>query len=239
MRSTVPEKLRSRWQRTVDKLVELNALSALPPPHSSSEIFLAQIIETYMMSLTCSSLLPWFKSSTAKADRAIHLQIICLRDRTQTDFGIPAEFQINHDNAVQELALLPTVSTPVEKLLILKNTSSLIRQNIQINIDKNNYDTELELATDDLITIIVWVIVQASRFYLDIPADIRYIMNFHFVSSSCSHLGYTLCNFRVSLIILLSYICTFHASISGCNSLVRRFGKNIGNSDNCVELYNS
>lgn len=206
MRSSVPEKLRKCWQRTVDELMELDALSSLPPIHSSSEIFLAQTIETYMMSLVCPTILPWFKSSTAKADRAIHLQIMCLRDRSQTDFRIPAEFQTNHDNAIHELCLLPTVSTPVEKLVILKNSSTLIRQNIQMNIDKNNYDGDMELATDDLISIIIWVIVQASRTYLDVPADIRFIMKFHFVSSSCSHLGFSLCNFRVAIAYLVDLV---------------------------------
>jgi hypothetical protein len=36
---------------------------------------------------------PWFKASTSKGDRAIHFIILSLRNRTQSDIGIMAEFQ--------------------------------------------------------------------------------------------------------------------------------------------------
>ena len=100
---------------------------------------------------------------------------------------------------MQEICKLQHVLTPVEKLAVLKNVSTLVRENVQKNFERNCYTSDIELATDDLITILIFVIVQASRVYIDIPADIRFILKFHFVSSSQSHLGFTLCNFRVAI----------------------------------------
>jgi hypothetical protein len=74
-----------------------------------------------------------------------------------------------------------------------------IRENVQRNLDSKFPHDDIEMSTDDLISILIWIIIEASHNYLDIPADIRYVLKFHFVSSSTSHLGFILCNFQVAL----------------------------------------
>lgn len=237
MRSSVPENIQKHWHRATQAL-EAEGVLTTPDmlPLLSFEScdyasLLGQIVEMYMMRLISPYILPWFKESTAKADRALHLQIMCLRDRSQSDLGIPAEFQANHDNAVAALCKLEQAITPLEKLHVLQKVSSIIRQNVQINVEKNGFLSYMELATDDLIAIIIWVIVQASFVYIDVPADVRYIIKFHFTESSCSSLGFTLCNFRV-LDILFRFcvnplvICTTHPPI-GCDRMVRRSSKTV------------
>jgi hypothetical protein len=215
MRSSLPEKIKEIWRINTEKLSEMNLVSYLPLPvyHEPFDMILGQIVEYYIMSKAAETLLPWFKHSTLRADRAMHLQILCLRDRSQSELGIIGEFQSNQDNAIKELCKIESSMTPLEKLIVLKNVCSLIRQNIQINIEKNNYSQDIEMSTDDLISIIIYVIIQASYVYIDIPADIRYILKFHFVNTSCSELGFTLCNFRVCvhmIIPIISYTKYIH-----------------------------
>ena len=197
LRSSLVTEIQNKWSEVTEALKESGMMSVVT--EDDSDIRLGQVVETYMMNKIAPTMLPWFKNSTHKADRAIHLQIMCLRDRTQSDLGVPAEFQTNHDNAIREICHLQHVQTPVDKLSILKRVSTLIRENVQKIFERNNYTSDMELATDDLITIIIYIIIQASRVYIDIPADIRFILKFHFVSSSQSHLGFTLCNFRVAI----------------------------------------
>ena len=197
LRSSLVTEIQTKWNETTEALKELGMMSVVTK--DDHDIRLGQVVETYMMNKIASTMLPWFKDSTYKADRAIHLQIMSLRDRTQSDLGVPAEFQTNHENAIREICHLQHALTPVDKLSVLKRVSTLIREDVQKNFERNNYVSDVELATDDLITIIIYIIIQASRVYIDIPADIRFILKFHFVSSSQSHLGFTLCNFRVAI----------------------------------------
>ena len=197
LRSSIVAEIRAAWLKATEALKDIGMMSVVS--RDDNDIRLGQVVETYIMNKIASTMLPWFKDSTHKADRAIHLQIMSLRDRTQSDLGVPAEFQTNHDNAIREICQLRHAQTPVDKLSILKRVSTLVRENVQKNFERNNFMSDMELATDDLITIIIYIIIQASRVYIDIPADIRFILKFHFVSSSQSHLGFTLCNFRVAI----------------------------------------
>ena len=148
MRSSFITEVQENWMGVTESLKQAGMTALLPK--DSDESLMGRIIETYIMNEISPTILPWFKESTAKADRAIHLQIMCLRNRSQTDLGIPAEFQAQHINAIAALARLQHATTPVDKLVVLKNVSSMIRYNVQMNIDRNGYRSEVELATGSL-----------------------------------------------------------------------------------------
>lgn len=85
----------------------------------------------------------------------------------------------------------------MDKLLVLKKTVTGIRECVDRNVRRNFASADVELSTDDLVLLLIWVIVQTAAVYADLPSDLRYITEFHYVSSSRSQLGFTLCHFQV------------------------------------------
>jgi alpha-tubulin suppressor-like RCC1 family protein len=78
----------------------------------------------------------------------------------------------------------------------------MIREAIDRNVRENFPDkSDLEMSTDDLIMAIVWVVLQAflTEGLDDLLSHIRYISQFHFVSSPTSRLEFVLCHFQVAL----------------------------------------
>ena len=88
--------------------------------------------------------------------------------------------------------------TPVDKLLVLKKTVTGIRECVDRNVRRNFANADVELSTDDLVLLLIWVVVQTAGHYGELATDLRYISDFHFVSSSRSQLGFTMCHFQVS-----------------------------------------
>ena len=120
---------------------------------------------------------------------------------TQSDLGVQPSFQADQ-SATKELPKIKQALTPVDKLLVLKRTVGLIREAIDANVRVNYPDnSDLEMSTDDLVIVVVWVIVRTclDEGLYDFASEIEYIAQFHFVSLPTSHLEFTLCHFQVAL----------------------------------------
>lgn len=88
--------------------------------------------------------------------------------------------------AIVEIRQLPSAVTPIAKLAVMRRVVSKIEEAVQAQV-KNNGDSDIiEFTTDDLIQVLSFVIAHASPQYQTLAADVRYIREYHFVSSSAN-----------------------------------------------------
>ena len=78
LRSSTVAEIQQQWFHATQGLrtLGMNAIVS----NDGGEIRLGQVVETYMMNKIAGTMLPWFKASTSKADRAIHLQVPFLQN---------------------------------------------------------------------------------------------------------------------------------------------------------------
>lgn len=164
-----------------------------------------QLIENYIMTILSSLLYKNICGTLASNNEKYLYTVKKLSSWTQTDFNIPMEFQVYHTDIVQYLIdELPRALKPIDKLIIFKNSIIKIRYNIENNIKLKFYESSLELATDDIITILIYILIQVSLQYEYIYYDINFTLKYHFVSSSKSEIGFCLNHFLVAVTFLLS-----------------------------------
>ena len=73
-----------------------------------------------------------------------------------SDLGIAPELQCSQTEAIRELVALKTAETPVDKLLVLKRAVRHIRARIDKNVFRKFPNEDVELATDDIVLIVIW-----------------------------------------------------------------------------------
>ena len=192
--------MEAQWKKTTDRLVRANAISTtLSNDFDTATQQLGQVIESYMMHSVAGTIYPWICEQFLEEDDAVLSVIEMMQNCTQTDLGIRPELQCCQQNAVATLCTLGSAETPVDKLLVLKNTISLLREAVDKNVRRNFPGQDVEMATDDLVVLVIWIVTQTYPYYKQLPADIRYISEFHFISSSRSQLGFNLCHFQVAM----------------------------------------
>ena len=217
--------LRLQWKRATDKLCRCkNLVATLGNPIDVTRRLIGQIVESYLMHSVAGTVYPWICACNAEKDKGIFNYMQTLRYHTQSDLGIASTLQCNQSEAIKRLSALRSADTPVGKLIVLKRVVQHIRTSIERNIRKKFPSDDIELATDDIVLLIIWCLLQLSLSpsnsctpgcFLDpletekdkekenstdrtFLSDLNFAMDFHFNASSTSELGFTLCHFQVA-----------------------------------------
>ena len=217
--------LRLQWKRATDKLCRCkNLVATLGNPIDVSRRLIGQIVESYLMHSVAGTVYPWICVCNAEKDKGIFNYMQTLRYHTQSDLGIASTLQCNQSEAIKRLSALRSADTPVGKLIVLKRVVQHIRTAIERNIRKKFPSDDIELATDDIVLLIIWCLLQLSLSpsnsctpgcFLDpletekdkekenstdrtFLSDLNFAMDFHFNASSTSELGFTSCHFQVA-----------------------------------------
>jgi alpha-tubulin suppressor-like RCC1 family protein len=192
--------MEAQWKKTTERLVRANAISAtLSNDLDTATQQLGHVIESYMMHNVAGTIYPWICEQFLEEDDAVLSVLEKMQHCSQTDLGIRPELQCSQQNAIDTLCTLGSAETPVDKLLVLKNTISSLREAVDRNVRRNFPGADVEMATDDIVLLVIWIVTQTYPYYKQLPADIRYISEFHFISSSKSQLGFNLCHFQVAM----------------------------------------
>ena len=214
--------LQLRWQRATDRLCRCSALTATigSSSHSSKQL-IGQVLESYLMHHVADVVYPWMCACRAYQDTRIYNYMETLRYHTQSDLGISSELQSIQAEAIKELRTLQLADTPIDKLLVLNRVVRHIRKRVDRNVERKFSSDDIELATDDIVLLIIWCLLQLQLQFSLHPrssqnilneksehhitqdktffADISYIANYHFNASSTSESGFTLCHFQVAV----------------------------------------
>ena len=166
--------LQAQWSRTVDRLIRSGSLSYTLDSNSDTlRSQIGQIIESYIMHGVYRAVYPWLQQVHRKASLAQWRTIVYMKPATMSDIGIRPEFQCPLWEPTQLLKLIGLSHTPVDKLLVLKKTVTSIRECVDKNVRRSFSSADVELSTDDLVLLLIWVIIQASGSYHDLPTDLR------------------------------------------------------------------
>ncbi|CAM9233781.1 unnamed protein product, partial [Discosporangium mesarthrocarpum] len=120
----------------------------------------------------------------------------------KSDFGIKASFQCNLTEASRSLCRLSSHTTPMDKMLQLKECVRNIHASLQVHLDTHpqyHQDDSLQLATDDLVLLLAFSIVGAYPWSCCLVNELRYIKAFHFCASDTSALGFALSTLEVAV----------------------------------------
>ena len=125
---------------------------------------------------------------------------------TQADLKIKPEFRCNLSPAIAALGLLRTSVTPLEKLHCIRDVSLTVQRCLERHLEDNNVDLgSVEFATDDMLDMLLWVIIQGQfdQHTIELPAHLAYITRFHFAAEDgeleMSRLGYYAANVQQAL----------------------------------------
>lgn len=205
--------LQLQWQHATEKLCKCSALVSTLGNGGDTKRLIGQIIESYLIHSVSQTVYPWMCTHRAEEDNETYSYMETLRYHTQSDLGISSELQCCQIEAIKELRTLCTANTPVDKLLVLKRTVRHIRLRIDRNVQRKFPFDDVELATDDIVLLIVWCLLQLSSTpyqsqqeafggktgaYNCFLSDLVYAATYHFNTSSKSELGFTLCHFQVA-----------------------------------------
>lgn len=198
---SLAQSIHAQWQRATDRLIQSETLSfALDSSISIARNQIGQIIESYLMQGVYNTVYPWLQLTHSPKNEDITNVISLLKTITMSDIGLPVEFQCSLHDAVGILRTIGTVHTPLDKLLVLKTTVSVIRECADNNATLNFPGLDMELSTDDIVMFLIWVIIQCTiTGYRDLATDLQYVRDYHFVSSSKRQLGFTTCHFQVAM----------------------------------------
>lgn len=192
--------LRSRWEKASDRLSRVAALTvALGADQETAKQLIGQIVESYMLHNVAHTMGPWLSSLHAKQNNLLDQVLRVVKPCSQADLGVAPELEAPQHEAIKELKLLSGAKTPVDKMLLMKSTVKMIRESVDRNVQKNFPGADVDMATDDLVLVLIWIIAQAYPDYTGLFDDVIYVSEFHFVSSSRSQLGFNLCHFQVAL----------------------------------------
>ena len=161
-----------------------------------------QIIESYLLTKS-NDFLPIIvrKRYGDGNDRVVHKirqRYSCL---SQSDLGIRSEFQAPQSEAIQELLGLSDAIAAADKMLRLKRCVTFIQDAVERNVAKKFPSSSSEFATDDLVLVIIWLLIQVTTYYQYsfIFTDLCYCVDFHFNSMSTSEANFNLCHFKVAV----------------------------------------
>lgn len=135
------------------------------------------LIECYIMTHLHDSVHPWFQHQCSANEARMSNLLYRLRTFTQHDCGVQPDFQCNLDGAVKALAKLAAVATPLEKLLVLKNTVRKVQSSVQRSLIRRVSSAEElpNLTTDDLVLLLVYVIIRCAPHASSLITEIHYI----------------------------------------------------------------
>lgn len=184
---TSPAAVKRRWK--------LDAESA------SFRVQVQEVVESYVMRRLHRPIFALCQSRAKTDDRKLCDAVMLHRNSTKSAFGVCEEFDCSTAAAENELRRIDTCRTPLEKAQCLAATSTLIKSAVEDHyrriLERHPDRTYKEFATDDLLSIIIYVLVRVGNVRTDLFACFEYIETFHFSSITTTALGFHVAHFQV------------------------------------------
>ncbi|EGB04693.1 expressed protein [Aureococcus anophagefferens] len=212
------------WRRGRDGLLAAGAGRAL------GALRVSQVVETYLLRALHDVVYPWLLRRCARDEQRLlgalmrrkrpvsweflarlRTSLISVESKRR-DVRVP-RYACDLDAATRAAAEgLRAASSPLDKLLGMKRVTACITAELTRDVERT-YERRLrlrdagapapappELATDDLIDLIVHLLVshRDASSVPNLPTDLKYVQMFHFVEVSTSALGFFLSNFEVA-----------------------------------------
>ncbi|XP_067292135.1 ankyrin repeat domain-containing protein 27 isoform X2 [Pseudorasbora parva] len=155
---------------------------------------LKQAVEMYIHHGIHDLLFRYVGTLEASRDAAFNKTTRSLQELQQKDLGVKSEFSINILRAKRELNQLNICTSPLQKLLCIRKVILTIMQS------NRRQDTAVSIeamCADDLLLVILYLLIKT-----EIPnwmANLSYIKNFRFRSSSKDDLSYYLSSFEAAV----------------------------------------
>ncbi|XP_064807433.1 ankyrin repeat domain-containing protein 27-like isoform X5 [Oncorhynchus masou masou] len=152
---------------------------------------LKQAVEMYIHHGIHDLIFNFVGTLEASQDSAFNKTTRGLQDLQQKDLGFKSEFSINIPRAKRELSQLNHCTSPLHKLLCLRKVGLAIMQSPSSSVSIE------AVCADDLLSVILYLLVKT-----EIPnwmANLSYIKNFHFCSSTKDELSYWLTSFEAAV----------------------------------------
>jgi len=228
------------WQRGRDELLRGHAGHILGLDGATAALRVAQVVETYLMRRLHDTVYPWLLRRCGKDERRFVDALRQARCGRRRDISAPKYACDLDDETRKAASALRDATSPLDKLLCMKRVTSALTRDVDrtyqqrlLRVSDGPVPIVPELATDDVIDLIVYLFVshRDTRSIPFLPTDLKYIQMFHFVQVSTSALGFFLSNFEVANDVLLDkdnakttlpYSCSSHraplTSDKGCPS---------------------
>eukprot|EP00163_Fabomonas_tropica_P013586 TRINITY_DN2512_c0_g1_i9.p1 TRINITY_DN2512_c0_g1~~TRINITY_DN2512_c0_g1_i9.p1 ORF type:complete len:300 (-),score=39.13 TRINITY_DN2512_c0_g1_i9:168-1067(-) len=127
---------------------------------------LSLAIRSYFLSGVYDKLMPDIEKMEEEEDTLLSDCLNQATNITATDLGIRVEFQCPLPEAVHSLSQLNNFTTPREKLLCLKDTTSLITSAVDQYLSHFKMKETIAFSTDDLLPLLIYVLIQAKPAHL-------------------------------------------------------------------------
>lgn len=150
-----------------------------------------QAVEIYVHHDIYDLIFKYVGTMEASEDAAFNKITRSLQDIQQKDIGVKPEFSFNIPRAKRELGQLNKCTSPQQKLLCLQRVVQLMTQSPSQRV---NLET---MCADDLLSVLLYLLVKT-----EIPnwmANLSYIKNFRFSSSTKDELGYCLTSVEAAI----------------------------------------
>uniref|UniRef100_A0A8D0H6M3 Ankyrin repeat domain 27 n=1 Tax=Sphenodon punctatus TaxID=8508 RepID=A0A8D0H6M3_SPHPU len=157
----------------------------------SQMYLLKQAVEMYVHHDIYDLIFKYVGTIEASEDAAFNKIARSLQDLQQKDIGVKPEFSFNISRAKRDLGQLNKCTSPQQKLFCLRKVVQIIMQSPSQRV---NVET---VCADDLLSVLLYLLVKT-----EIPnwmANLSYIKNFRFCSSSKDELGYYLTSFEAAI----------------------------------------
>lgn len=168
-------------------------------------LHLRQVMESYLLDLVHDDVFAWLRAQHKNFTEVLAKVLRSMQDLDMEAMGIKECFRCDCYPAIERLSLIDTYRTPLEKVQCLRETTDLLTAAVEEHLEANEADAgQVELSTDDLLDLLLFVIVRAYPSSAHLLTHLTYIQRYHFVNSNTTILGYTLANFQVAVNWLLS-----------------------------------
>lgn len=150
-----------------------------------------QAVEIYVHHDIYDLIFKYVGTMEASEDAAFNKITRSLQDIQQKDIGVKPEFSFNIPRAKRELGQLNKCTSPQQKLLCLQRVVQLMTQSPSQRVILET------MCADDLLSVLLYLLVKT-----EIPnwmANLSYIKNFRFSSSTKDELGYCLTSVEAAI----------------------------------------
>jgi hypothetical protein len=167
---------------------------------------LLQTVESVVMERLHGAVLPALEEELAVPCARLGGALAALAGAAPGDLGVKPLFRGGRfDPVVAILGLLHCSVTPLEKLHCLRDTTLTLMRCVEADLERRGVDlADVDLATDDIIDILLYVIVAGQEHHPVhlLPAHLEYASRFRLVGEEDgenSRLSYFLANFQQCL----------------------------------------
>ncbi len=166
-------------------------------------IQISQVLESYIMDGIHDVVFDWVKKEEEEHDLELTKILNGMISWNQNDLDMQIEFQCPQDEAINEFLKLSNYRTPLEKMLCLNDTHTLINRAVERNLTSRYLDIGAhQMTTDDLLDQLIYVIIASAkkaRSKSSLAANIKYVQRFHLSNVNTTVLGYNQANLEVAI----------------------------------------